>query len=329
MLGSGRTNYYHVMSRVVDKRFIFNQQEKEFFLRTMRRMEKFSGVRILSYCIMSNHFHLLIEVPEVLNVEDRILMERLRAFYPKTRMRAITEEFDRAREHTRRTGSSAWEDQLRERYIRRMGDLSVFVKELKERFSKWYNRKEERRGTLWEERFKSVLIEGSTRALTTVAAYIELNPVRAGLVTDPRDYRFCSYAEAVAGGRAARAGLAALTGIPADAVSWRRTGVLYRRLLFAEGIDSAECKRGVETANLREAVDLEEALTIPELLRCRVRYFSDGVAVGSRLFVEQVFRENRRAFGARRKTGARKMIGGDWNGLFNLRSLSNALSTPG
>lgn len=52
--------------------------------------------------------------------------------------------------------------------------------------------------TLWAERFKSVLVEGFGNALETVAAYIDLNPVWAGIVEDPKDYRFCGYAEAVA-----------------------------------------------------------------------------------------------------------------------------------
>ena len=91
-----------------------------------------------------------------------------------------------------------------------MCDLSTFVKELKQRFSRWYNKQTGRKGTLWEERFKSVLIEDSDYALSTITAYIDLNAVRAGMVDDPKDYRFCGYGEAVAGGKAARAGLQVL-----------------------------------------------------------------------------------------------------------------------
>jgi hypothetical protein len=56
-----------------------------------------------------------------------------------------------------------------------------------------------RQGTLWEERFKSVLVEGAGPALSVMAAYIDMNPVRAGLVSDPKDYRWCGNAAAVAG----------------------------------------------------------------------------------------------------------------------------------
>ena len=83
-----------------------------------------------------------------------------------------------------------------------MNDISIFIKELKGRFAQWYNRRHRRYGALWAERFKSVLLEGG-RAVATVAAYIDLNPVRAGLCRDPKDYRYCGYAEALAKGSAA------------------------------------------------------------------------------------------------------------------------------
>jgi putative transposase len=83
-----------------------------------------------------------------------------------------------------------------------MNDISIFFKELKGRFAQWYNRRHRRYGALWAERFKSLLLEGG-RAVATVAAYIDLNPVRAALCADPKDYRYGSYAEALAKGCAA------------------------------------------------------------------------------------------------------------------------------
>ena len=56
------------------------------------------------------------------------------------------------------------------------------------RFTRWFNRVHERTGTLWEKRFKSVIVESGTAA-RTMAAYIDLNPVRAGMLKDPADYR--------------------------------------------------------------------------------------------------------------------------------------------
>jgi len=51
---------YHCISRVVDRRFVFEERECEAFRMYMRMYENFSGCRVLSYCVMSNHFHLLV-----------------------------------------------------------------------------------------------------------------------------------------------------------------------------------------------------------------------------------------------------------------------------
>jgi len=65
-----------------------------------------------------------------------------------------------------------------------MYELSQFMKTFKQCFSIYYNSNHERRGTLWEERFKSVLVEESEYAQLVAGAYIDLNPVRAGIVKD-------------------------------------------------------------------------------------------------------------------------------------------------
>ena len=57
-----------------------------------------------------------------------------------------------------------------------------------------------RRGALWGSRFKNTLLE-SGAAVWACWAYIERNPVRAGMVPDPADYRFCSYGAWAQGGR--------------------------------------------------------------------------------------------------------------------------------
>jgi hypothetical protein len=101
----------------------------------------------------------------------------------------------------------------------------------KQRFSQTYNTREGRCGPLWEQRFKSVLVEGSPDALLTIAAYLDLNPVRAGLVADPKDYRYSGYGEAMGGGKAARAGLRRLLRVTDSAgrVSWGQAYRAYRQ----------------------------------------------------------------------------------------------------
>jgi len=154
---------------------------------------------------MSNHFHVLVRVPAEQNPTDEELIERMEALYGKGKQAGLVAL---AREGLKERGRV--DPDLREQMVVRMGDVSEFMKEFKQRFSKWYNIRHQRFGTLWAERFRSVLVEDRSRVLETVSAYIDLNAVRAGLVEDPKDYRHCGYAAAVAGDAKARSGLLSL-----------------------------------------------------------------------------------------------------------------------
>jgi REP element-mobilizing transposase RayT len=72
-----------VVSRVVDRQRVFGEEEKGQFVAFMRLYERLCGVRVLTYCVMSNHFHLLLEVPrkpETPLTEDELIgVVRMRA----------------------------------------------------------------------------------------------------------------------------------------------------------------------------------------------------------------------------------------------------------
>lgn len=74
--------------------------------------------------------------------------------------------------------------------------LSRLMQALARRYAVWFNRRHGRTGTLWEGRFRASVIE-SERYLLACARYIEMNPVRAGLVPDPQQYRWSSHAHHV------------------------------------------------------------------------------------------------------------------------------------
>jgi len=195
--------FYHCVSRVVDRRKVFEGRDKEVFRKIMRNLERFMGVRVVTYCLMGNHFHLLVEVPDresLSPLTEEHLRELLPLLHESGAVETVEEELDRARER----GDEAWQAEILDRYERRRGSLSYFLKELKQRVTLYINKKLDRTGTLWEGRFKSLLVEGRELSLMTVAAYIDLNPVRAGLVKKPEDYRWCGYAEALSGTRGAK-----------------------------------------------------------------------------------------------------------------------------
>jgi putative transposase len=335
---------YHCIARVVDKRFAFLPEDKEQFRIYMRMMENFSGCRVLAYCVMCNHFHLLLEVtpkPKVV-LTDEQLLKRLSALYSKAYVAMVSKELAEARKMAaegRVAGGGdggngeAYVQRIHERYTYRMHDLSEFMKTLLQRFTRWHNRRAERCGNLWEETFKSVVVEDGV-ASKTVAAYIDLNPVRAGMVEDPAEYRWSSYGEAMGAtgrsGAKAKAGLVravmADKGWEADARHWAgRVSREYRMLLLEEG---KERSREVVTADgerdkqvLKKGMKPEKAVAemdrlesgrnveMQQMLRWRVRYFTDGAVIGSRAFVDSMFDQCRDRFGPKRKSGARKMRG--------------------
>jgi hypothetical protein len=329
---------YHCMARVVDKRFAFEPDDKEQFRIHMRMMENFSGCRVLAYCVMSNHFHLLLEVPPRPKggLGDEQLLKRLGGLYPRAFVAAVAQELADAREVVAQGLAADGEEHVRrihERFTYRMHDLSEFMKTLLQRFTRWHNNRTKRCGNLWEETFKSVVVEDGL-ASKTMAAYIDLNPVRAGMVTDPAEYRWSSYGEAMGAtgksGAKAKAGLVraimADRGWEADARHWSgRISREYRMALLEGGEEKNQeevneqgervtrvVKRGMK--NRVVSAELERLSTgrdvaLRRMLRWKVRYFTDGAVVGSRAFVEGFFSECRERFGAKRKSGARKMRG--------------------
>jgi REP element-mobilizing transposase RayT len=349
---------YHAVGRVVGRVFLLGEEEREHFRMLMRMCEKFTGCRVLTYCLMSNHFHILLEVTPVPEggISDGVLFERLGVFYGEAQVAEIVREMEEAaKERERgefelapvdeagvpltreeevamsRREAAARVAEIRLRYTRRMHDLSWFMKSLLERFTKWFNGRHKRSGTLWEDRFKSVIVESGTAA-RTIAAYIDLNPVRAGMVSDPADYRWSSYGEAVGGGakgngKKAREGIVRACmshkGIGFDAEKWKDVSRIYRRAMgMALGRknsnfkfqNSSKSKTSI-TKNTAEMLESEDNETVlPDLgmagmLMKRVRYFTDGAVIGSKEFVNEAFAGARERFTERRKDGARRMRG--------------------
>jgi hypothetical protein len=226
-------------------------------------------------------------------------------------------------ERFRAAGQEDPVERLRQMLWAQMLDLSQFMKLLKQRFSQWFNRVHKRQGTLWEGRFRSTLVEGNSPALATVAAYIDLNPVRAGLVDDPKDYRWCGYAEAAASDTSARKGLAAALGIGVDGLLEEYRKLLFRQGEEREGTDEQgrPLRRGFDRETMLKVLAEGGTLPCSEYLKLRIRYWIDGAVLGSREYVNSVFERHRDRFGPRRTTGARAVRGLSGLALSCLRDL--------
>jgi len=299
-------SFYHCISRVVEGRFIFaicegRSCEAEKFIALMRRLEAFCGVHVREYVIMANHFHLLCEVPEPRLLSQSEVLERIQAGYGPQRVRALQEQLARFSEQP--NGVELCK-RLLDPYRKRMNDISIFIKELKGRFAQWFNRRHGRYGALWAERFKSVLLQDG-QAVAAIAAYIDLNPVRAALCEDPKEYRYCGYAEALAKGTAvALEGIRVILGLP-QTTSPEQVAAEYRKHLFLSGaVGSEKHPPAFDQAKAQAVVEQEKGeLSLQERLRCKIRYFSDGVILGSRAFVESHCQRLEQKIGYKRKSG--------------------------
>jgi putative transposase len=318
-----RSAIYHTISRVVHRQMLLGDAEKEQFVKYMRMYEAFCGVRVLSFCVMTNHFHLLVEVPPKMDQElsDEALINRLSLLYSKEYVGQVGGMLRELAESTTPNGRKAHAE-LREKFTRRMWDLGSFMKTLKQRFTSWYNARHGRCGTLWEARYKSVLVEDG-EAARVMAAYIDLNPVRAGMVGactssrssagDPSRYRWCSYAEAVAGGARgalSRRGLARVLeerenqgdsdsaydgwegySTP-EHYAWRAVAQRYRLILFEDGEEIVKfgkvARKGMSNEVVEAAMERDGRLSRAAVLRCKTRYFVDGGVIGGKEFVSGV-----------------------------------------
>lgn len=303
---------FHCMSRIVGGAPLLRDVEKEHFGKQMWLLADFCGIEIITHTEMDNHFHLVLRTPDPSQpVADQEVRRRLAGLYgPKHPLVARADEELQGLGHI----SEAFRKQL----LARMGDVSMYLKELKQRMTRYYNRKHDRYGTIWAERFTSVLVEDTPECVQKVAAYVDLNAVRAGLVKDPKDYRFCGYAEAVAREGRARKGL----GSCLKGATWKEQHQEYRKyFLTVSGTSSHSGKAALPSEEIRAKLKDGAELSIKELLLLKVRYMRDGAVLGSKGFVEEMFVKFRRHFGKHRRSGAREMLGGDWEGLAVLRDL--------
>lgn len=306
--------YFHLMSRLCQGVPFFDDTEKEALLLVLRRLARFCGLDLLTFCIMGNHFHALVRVPDRQKWLKQFggpsgearLLSHLRTLYSKAFVELLQAQLTRWRQDGREDLAEACLSGIKARFC----DISVFGKELKARFARWYNKRHNRRGALWMGRFHSVLVEGgspadktdSRDALKVMAAYIDLNPVRAGLVEFAEAYRWCGWSAALTGNKEAIEGLCEVVGC--DTKQWDLGG----RHAYAHWVSEHHKNN---TGHTEASAGLLSSW----------RAFSRGVAIGREAFIEGVFGEYRDYFGERRKCGARQLHGRDAPWRKELRTL--------
>jgi len=192
------TPYYHVVSRCVRRAFLCGEDRvtgKSFEHRRgwiedrVRLLSSIFCVDVAAYAIMSNHYHLVVKlVPDrAANWSDHEVLERWAALYrgPLLMQRHREGETLSAAEHDSLAS-------IARVFRKRLMSLSWFMKCLNEPIARQANREDGCTGHFWEARFHSQALT-SDRAVLAAMAYVDLNPVRAGIAETPENSEFTSF----------------------------------------------------------------------------------------------------------------------------------------
>jgi len=172
---------YHVFTRTSRQAFLWDRDfTKEWLYKYIIRLSTIFYVEIHALTILDNHYHIALTVLKP-NPSEADVVARFDAF------------------QATRSSPRKWYPWLYNEWARRLTDLSAFMQEINRSSACYLNALDDKKGHVWGSRFGSVLIEDGATLLKTMA-YVELNPVRAGIVEQPSDYRFCSVGRKVHGG---------------------------------------------------------------------------------------------------------------------------------
>lgn len=288
----------HITSRVVGQEFLLGKHEKEYFLKLLKRFSAGFFIRVHAFCIMSNHFHILVTWMnrEAALASKEELLERYKFIYLKN-----PEPPEGTYDH--KSGQVILdEDRGIERLRRRLGSVSDFVRELKQTFTKWYNKRHGREGYFWSQRYKSVAVS-KNEAQLICSTYIDLNPVRAGVVKKPEDYRWSSLGLRTRSKAEAANFLFPLSLLPGDSVKGdkdkhnffrprlrlipfisqnteAKNFSLYREFVYRSGGVEVKGKASIPAELVEAVVSYHGSLGILERFRYRVKNISEGLAFG-------------------------------------------------
>ena len=186
------TPYYHVVSRCVRSQYLcgfdaqtgrdFSHRRDWIRARVFELAEVFA-IDVCAYAVMSNHCHLVLSVDQesALGWDDREVARRWMKLFGGT---ALVRSFA-AGEQLSEAQLAAAVLKVAE-YRKRLSDISWFMRCLNEPIARMANAEDNATGRFWEGRFKSQALLDEA-ALIAAMAYVDLNPIRAGMAQTPEE----------------------------------------------------------------------------------------------------------------------------------------------
>jgi putative transposase len=267
MIVDGEPAVYHVISRTALDGFVLGGGEKDFLLQLIRKMSSVYFAEVLGFCIMGNHFHLVARMHTGEDVSDEEMRRRFETYYCGDQKRVLM------------PGQIPM-------FRQKWASLSEYVREIKQGFSRFYNKRHKRRGFFWSDRFKSVIVEDG-ETLINCLAYVDLNPVRAGLVKKPDDYRWNSLGyHQQTGNKSKFLSLdLGLTGTGRQSRKKRLTA--YRQFVYEKGSLAGQKGQRISPEVVEKESRRKYQTGVVDLFLSRTRYFTDSGIIGSREFVRK------------------------------------------
>ncbi len=287
---------YHVITRTALEGFVLGDIEKEFLVDLITWMSSVFFTDVYGYCVMGDHFHLLVKMKSSQKCSSEEARERLERYYK---------------------GKEGQLTKVRLFKLKsRLSNLSAYIKDIKQRFSRYYNKKHKRKGYFWAERFKSVIVEeGET--LVNCLAYIDLNPLRAKIVDKPEDYRWSSLGYRVQN-KGKENFLSSDFGISEyKKMNEKERIEAYIEYVYEKGAINSEEGEFIYNNEFNEKDDYIPTTT--GRLRYRTRHFSDSAVIGTKGFVSKYSMKFKSHFNAKREKRPIKISGLD--DTYSLKSL--------
>jgi REP element-mobilizing transposase RayT len=190
------TPYYHCVARCVRRAWLWGKDEyagrdyshrKHWVIERLAHLAEIFAIEICAYAVMSNHYHLVVFVDrgKAKRWTPQEVIERWSRLHQQPPLIRRYQEPDvLASEREAAEG-------IIETWRERLFDISWFMRHLNEHLARLANAEDQCTGRFWEGRFKSQALLDEAGLLTAMA-YVDLNPIRAGIAKTPEESEFTS-----------------------------------------------------------------------------------------------------------------------------------------